>query len=168
MTFFANAIGELRAADRAILLTTHNLTEAEVLADRIAIIRSGEIVAEGTIAELTRQLLGEPIWELQLAAPHQAVEVVPLIESLTAIDEYEGRRVRYRCPDPHALNPVLLSRLAEQGLAIVALSEMSRTLEDVYLKIVAEDEAEGEGKAETPSVSPSANIGAFNPRGANQ
>ncbi|MCU0494495.1 MAG: ABC transporter ATP-binding protein [Chloroflexaceae bacterium] len=57
-----DAIGDLRNAERTILLTTHNLTEAEVLADRIAIIRSGQIIAEGTIPQLTRQLLGEPLW----------------------------------------------------------------------------------------------------------
>ena len=64
-----DAIAELRAARRTVLLTTHNLTEAEELADRIMVIRDGLVVAEGTRDQLTRQLLGEPIWELRLAGP---------------------------------------------------------------------------------------------------
>jgi len=64
-----DAIAELRAAHRTILLTTHNLPEAEELADRIAVIKGGRIVAEGTREQLTRQLLGVPIWELRIAAP---------------------------------------------------------------------------------------------------
>src|SRR5262249_58234078 len=43
-----DAIAELRAARRTVLLTTHNLTEAEELADRIVVIRGGLVVAEGT------------------------------------------------------------------------------------------------------------------------
>src|SRR5919201_2487183 len=58
-----DALADLRAARRTILLTTHNLAEAETLADRIAIVRGGRIVAEGTIGQLTRQLLDGPVWE---------------------------------------------------------------------------------------------------------
>ena len=43
-----DAIADLRAARRTVLLTTHNLTEAEELADRIVVIRGGLVVAEGT------------------------------------------------------------------------------------------------------------------------
>src|SRR5690349_3022548 len=64
-----DAIAELRAARRTILLTTHNLIEAETLADRIVVIRGGTIVAEGTRTQLSQQLLGDPIWELRLGAP---------------------------------------------------------------------------------------------------
>src|SRR5919205_659389 len=66
-----DALAELRLARRTILLTTHNLVEAETLADRIVVINGGTIIAEGTRAQLSRRLLGDPIWELRLRGPAQ-------------------------------------------------------------------------------------------------
>jgi ABC-2 type transport system ATP-binding protein len=145
-----DAIGELRASDRSILLTTHNLTEAEVLADRIAIIRGGQIIAQGTIEELTRQLLGDPIWELRLAQPARPQAALAALDDLVRIEEIVNDTLRYRCPDPQALNPIIVRRLNERELPIIAMAQISRTLEDVYLKIVAEDEAEVQEHKQIP------------------
>jgi len=56
-----DAILSLRHHRRAIVICTHNLAEAEALADRIAIIRRGKIIALGTPAELKARLLGPPL-----------------------------------------------------------------------------------------------------------
>src|SRR5215207_1585739 len=79
-----DAIAELREARRTVLLTTHNLTEAEELADRIMVVRGGTIVAEGTIPQLTSQLMGEPIWELRLAAP--ATDIARMLGGIVPIE----------------------------------------------------------------------------------
>ncbi len=131
-----DAIGELRSASRTILLTTHNLTEAEVLADRIAIVHGGGIVAEGTIAELSRQLLGDPLWEVRVAAPD--AQLPHLLATLADVDDSGPTWARYRCRAPHLVNPQLLARLMERGASVVSLAEVSRSLEDVYLRIVGE------------------------------
>ena len=54
-----DALHELRSDERAIILCTHNLAEAEELAARIAIIRNGKIIANGTPAELRAQHAAE-------------------------------------------------------------------------------------------------------------
>ncbi|EFO81589.1 ABC transporter related protein [Oscillochloris trichoides DG-6] len=133
-----DAIHDLRAADRSILLTTHNLSEAEVLADRIAIIRSGQIIAQGTIAELTRQLLGAPIYELRLAPPFPASAAAPILADLISVESQSDTALRYRTSEPHLLNPQILSRLASTGLPVLALAEVPQRLEEVYLRIVAD------------------------------
>jgi ABC-2 type transport system ATP-binding protein len=152
-----DAIAELRAARRTILLTTHNLTEAEVLADRIAIVRGGTIVAEGTIPQLTSQLMGDPIWELRLAA--DANRVVPIIKDLVRIEATGEDWVRFRCTDPRYINPQIVARLTEHGLLIVALSALPRSLEDVYLSIVSDQHVDrgnwGAKQAESVVSSPS-------------
>ncbi len=134
-----DAIGELRAADRSILLTTHNLAEAEVLADRIAIISSGQIIVEGTITQITRQLLGVPLWDLRLANPAAHEAVKPLLQDLVTVEDVTPEFVRYRCPDPQQINPQIIARLTGQNLALMALAEVPRSLEDVYLSIVGRD-----------------------------
>jgi ABC-2 type transport system ATP-binding protein len=100
-----DAIDELRAADRTILLTTHNLAEAEALADRIAIIGSGRIVAEGTMGQLMRQLMGDPLWEIRLMTADAARQAAELLADLVSIETVAGDLVRYRCPDALHIKP---------------------------------------------------------------
>jgi ABC-2 type transport system ATP-binding protein len=133
-----DAIGELRNADRSILLTTHNLAEAEVLADRIAIIRGGQIIAQGTIAELTRQLLGEPLFELRLTPDTHASSVPAIIADLAPVEDVMASSLRFRATEPQHVNPQILARLAARGVGVVSLAEVQRRLEDVYLRIVGE------------------------------
>ncbi len=133
-----DAIGDLRAADRTILLTTHNLPEAEYLADRIAIISQGQIIAEGTMQQLMQQLMGEPVWEIRIT---QADERLPtVLQELVAVDEAGADWVRYRCAEPQHINPQIISRLTTAGMALVSLAEVPRSLEQVYLRIVGEPE----------------------------
>ncbi len=136
-----DAIGELRATERSILLTTHNLAEAEALADRIAIICGGRIIAEGALEQLTRQLLGDPVWEVRVAPSHQAAAVVPLLDGLAHVEYVDATVSRYRCAEPHLVNPRIVRRLLDHHLPVVAITEVQRSLEDVYLRIVAEQEA---------------------------
>jgi ABC-2 type transport system ATP-binding protein len=131
-----DAILELRRDRRTIILCTHNLNEAEMLADRIAIIRRGRIVALGTPAELKARLLGDPLLELRLAEPLDGL--LSDLEDLLAIEGYGDTWLRYRTPDPERVNPRLLQRLAERGTPVVTLSEVPRSLEEVYLRIVNE------------------------------
>ncbi|MGA9532195.1 MAG: ABC transporter ATP-binding protein [Anaerolineales bacterium] len=124
----------LRSSKRAIIVCTHNLSEAEGLADRIAIIRRGRIIASGTTLDLKQQLLGDPIMEVRLAgAVNGAEEALPDEVSRIAAGV---NWIRYRVHDPDSLNPLVLRSLSEVGAQVVTLSEVGRTLEDVYLEVV--------------------------------
>ncbi|GAB4441066.1 MAG: ABC transporter ATP-binding protein [Chloroflexi bacterium OHK40] len=137
-----DAIGELRNAERSILLTTHNLAEAETLADRIAIISGGRIIALGSFAELSRQLLGAPRYALRLAPGHHAATLPALIGDLVTVEAVDGEGVSFRCAEPHLVNPQILARLAAHGLAVVTLAEVPSSLEEVYLRIVSEESSD--------------------------
>ncbi len=136
-----DAIGELRGAKRSILLTTHNLSEAEELADRIAIIRGGQIIACGSFAELSQQLLGDPIFELRLVHPDDQERAVAVVRDLVHVQMIDSDRLRWQTAEPQALNPAILQRLTTAGIGVYSLAEQPRRLEDLYLRIVAEDEA---------------------------
>ena len=131
-----NAIVELRHDRRTIVLCTHNLNEAEMLADRIAIIRRGRIVALGTPAELKARLLGDPVLELRLAQPLDGL--LPDLEELVTVEDYGDDWLRYRTANPELVNPRLLQQLAARGTPVITLSEVPRSLEEVYLRIVNE------------------------------
>jgi len=135
-----DGIAALRHERRAIVVCTHNLTEAEALADRIAIIRQGRIIALGTSTELKRRMLGAPLMELRLA---HAVD--GLTRDLGEVVQVEGVGedwVRYRTASPRDSNPRLLRWLAERGQDVVTLSPVPQSLEEVYLRVVEDGEGE--------------------------
>jgi len=131
-----DAVSGLRHHERAIVICTHNLAEAESLADRIAIIRRGRIIALGTFSDLKSRLLGAPLMELCLT--HSPDGVAKIISDLVEIESMEENKVRYIASDPRETNPLLLRTLAMHGVDVVTLSEVSRSLEDVYLRVVEE------------------------------
>jgi ABC-2 type transport system ATP-binding protein len=119
---------------RSIVLCTHNLVEAEMMADHIAIIRRGQIVAEGSPAELKAQLLGKPLMEVRFAQPMNGTQAA-LHERLD-VESYGDTWVRYWSINPASENPPLLHWLSEQKVDVVTLSEVPRSLEEVYLRVV--------------------------------
>ncbi len=129
-----DAIIELRRDRRAIILCTHNLPEAEQLADHIAIIRRGRLIQQGSPGRLKRELLGPALLELRTVTPLNGV--VADLSQMVEVMESGPDWVRYRTADPQQVNPRLLARLADQHVAVLTLSEVPRSLEDVYLQVV--------------------------------
>jgi len=136
-----SSIVEMRSDDRAIIVCTHNLFEAEALADRIAIIRRGKIIANDPPADLKRKMVGDPVMELRLACSLDgALEYLP--EEIVKIASGDNW-VRYSTSQPEVVNPKTLSSLANAGIPVITLSRIERSLEEVYLQVVSEDDSQG-------------------------
>ncbi len=124
---------------RTIIICTHNLPEAEELADRLAVIHQGKIIEIGTAGELKSRLLGPPLMELRLLTPpHNGL--IPLIENFAKVEAMNGTWVRYSTADPQMVNPALLRALSDSDIPVLTLSEVNQSLESVYLHIVGEAE----------------------------
>jgi ABC-2 type transport system ATP-binding protein len=131
-----DAILGLRGERRTVLICTHNLVEAELLADRIAIIRQGQIVALDTAAQLKAQLLGPPLLELRLAHALDGQVDRAALSDLVQVEAWGDTWFRYRTASPERINPALLARLTGLGAQVMMLTELPRSLEEVYLRIV--------------------------------
>ncbi len=129
-------IARLRSSQRTIVICTHNLAEAEALADIIAIIYKGRILKSGTLSELKQDVLGQTEYEAQLARTwHADGLAMPAGVSMTSRSDLS---MRFRVDDPGEANPRLLSELASKQAPMVAFQEVPRSLEQVYLKVMAE------------------------------
>lgn len=135
-----DAIIELQRDERTFLITTHNLTEAHQLANKIAIIRSGRIIAHGTFDELARQFVGDPIMELRVNGALNGL--AKDLSDLVTVEESGIDWLRFRVAEPSRINPAVMRRVTELGIEVVTLAPVSRTLEDIYLQAVKEDEGE--------------------------
>lgn len=134
-----DAIVEMQRDERTFLITTHNLNEAQLLADRIAIIRHGRIIANGTFDELARQFVGEPIMELRINGYANGLKGE--LSDIVTIDSSGDDWLRYKTTNPRETNPQLLRHVAGLGIDVVTLSPVTQTLEDIYLQVVHEDES---------------------------
>ena len=112
-----NAVRKLGELGKTVLLTTHYLDEAQALADRVAIVKDGRIVANG------------PPGELAPGSPRYRV----------AYDS-NGRRVELDTDDPTDLLHRLTSDALARGERLEGLTVSRPTLEEVYLELTAEDE----------------------------
>jgi ABC-2 type transport system ATP-binding protein len=129
-----NAILDLRSAERTLVVCTHNLSEAEELADQIAIIRLGRIVAQGSPQELKKDLLGPSEYELRLATPLNGY--LPALPMGVRITAWGDTWLRYHSSSPQTHNPEILRFFLSQGYDITDLFEIPRSLEQVYLQVV--------------------------------
>jgi ABC-2 type transport system ATP-binding protein len=134
-----DAIADLRSEKRAIILCTHNLNEAEQLADRIAVIRRGRIIAQDSPAQLKRNWLGPAVMELRTAVPVDGVAAA-LAQRVNVV-EVGPDWVRYCTSAAAADNPAVLRQLMEKQIPVVTLAEVPRSLEEVYLHVVEAKEA---------------------------
>ena len=140
-----DAITELSTSERAIIICTHNLAEAEQLSDRIAIIRQGEIIANGAPDELKNRFLGPPEFEARMfGSPDVAGYDLPDGVSVTATGE---NWIRFSSPQGEQANPSTLHSLLEQGVRVAGLKEVPRSLEEVYLMVMRRANGKENGDA---------------------
>ena len=112
-------VERLKELGKTVLLTTHYLDEAQALADRVAIVKDGEIVAQGPPAELSS---GRARYRV-------------------AYDSGD-KRVEHETDDPTDLLHRLTGDALARGAQLDGLTVARPTLEEVYLELTAEQEAE--------------------------
>ncbi len=139
-------IADLRNDGATVLLTTHDLVEAERVADRLVIIDRGAKVAEGTLDDLVR---GDAPDEVRFGAP-PGIDIAALADHLGGVAVAETAPGEYAvaaAPTP-ATVAAITAWLAEQDLPLADLRAGRQRLEDVYLRLTSEA---AEAPAEAPT-----------------
>jgi ABC-2 type transport system ATP-binding protein len=128
-----------------VILTTHELTEAERLADRIVIIERGRVVAAGTPGDLAAQA-GDPT--VTFGAP-PGLDIAAIAGRLgVPVTEERPGEYRLAAPGQPATIAALTAWLAERDLPLSNLRAGSEPLEEVFLRLTGAGEGgAGEGDA---------------------
>jgi ABC-2 type transport system ATP-binding protein len=113
-----------------VLLSSHLLAEVEELCDRLAIIRSGRIVYEGSLAELKRTAAGS--YRLRTTDDDRALEVA---RAQPGIEHAERRNGEITFEAPEGAVGELSVAVVEAGAAILALMPVAASLEELFFRL---------------------------------
>ena len=142
-------IEELTGGGTTVLLTTQYLDEADRLADDIAVIDNGKVIAQGTPAELKQRVGGERL-EVRLEDPEQAPRAVEALAALSdeeAVAEEDHVTLAVARRDGTIVDAV--QRLGAAGVGVDDIGLRTPTMDDVFLSLtgaVAEHEHEHENE----------------------
>ena len=118
-----------------VMLTTHYMDEAERLCDRLAIMDHGQIIAEGTPADLIDRLGGHHMVEFSVSnngtEHYDRWRSLPGVESVRSDDGLVCLSVR----EPHLTIPALLEAVKEQSQQLLHLTTRQASLEDVFVRL---------------------------------
>ncbi|MFF3027296.1 MULTISPECIES: ATP-binding cassette domain-containing protein [Microbacterium] len=131
-----DTIRELVATGSTVLLTTQYLDEADQLADRIAVIDHGKVVAEGTADEL-KASVGTSSLQLRLTDPADTADALTAIERILGVRgtlSPEAARLTAPMADANRVADLLIT-LRESGIGVTELSVQKPTLDEVFLTI---------------------------------
>ncbi len=127
---FWAAIRQDTAEGRTVLFATHYLEEADAYADRIILVRHGQIVADGTAAEIKAMAAGRTVRATLPGADETALRRIPGADSV----EVRGDTVLVHSSDSDAVARYLLTSTAARDLEIVA-----RGIEDAFIALTSDD-----------------------------
>ena len=144
-------VRQLRSEGTTLLLTTQYLEEADELADRIAVVDHGRVIAEGTGNEL-KDRVGGQILEVELSSPAQRDEARAVLARVGCGEpEPDERPDRLRLPAPRdglELIEEAAAELRRAGIAVSDLGLRRPTLDDVFLQLTGAPPSEdGAGRA---------------------
>ena len=147
-----DVIAELVAEGTTLLLTTQYLEEADRLADRIAVIDHGRVIAEGTPAEL-KSGLGGTVIDITLTDPAAAVRAAAQLSAVLDIESRaDGSSLELAVEDgPRALVDVLRA-LDADGLSPAGLAVREPSLDDVFLSLTGHRAAPADDAPDTTQI----------------
>ncbi len=131
-------IENLKGMGRTVILTTHYIEEAEKLCDRVIMIKSGELVADGSPFDLIGQAEGaSTVW---IAVEGDRFDPEPLLRTGAVDQGRQGEYYRFLTKDPTNSVLALGEILKAQKITLKDLRMKRPTLEDVYLDVVGKPE----------------------------
>lgn len=139
--FVREYMKKMRSDGKTVILSTHDLDDADRLSDTVAVIRNKLLVADNPQALKKKMFKRTVVFHLQFAGNLnlKEIEALPFVESSSLKDN----KLVLDLESPEENNPSIVELLVKDGIKIQFIGEIRRSLEDVYLTIVEKSREAG-------------------------
>lgn len=138
-------VRELKQAGKTVIYTTHIMSEAETLCDRVAIIDRGEVIALDTVSALKESLGRESVIRLEGVIPakaSQAVEALSGVSRVALASANGASQLTVVTPNQHAVLPLVIQTMSAHQAVLRNIVPEEVTLEDVFISLTGRTLAE--------------------------
>jgi len=144
--------------EHTVMFSTHILSEAEQVCDRVVIVNQGEVRAQGTPSELRAEMeRGSRILLRTVEAPEKSIEVIKTVEGVAdAVIERDSVLV-YPSSVEKDPRPALTSTLANKGFRLLEIRPAANNLEEIFLEVTRRSAAQSLAEEEAASTAESEN-----------
>ena len=129
-------------SEKTVILSTHILSEVEAVCNRVVIISSGEIVADGGTQDLMRELTDKTVIHLELkGAVHEAPDVLSLIDGIDEVQDVSDNNsngntlLDVTVPSDRDIREVLFGTIVERGWILFGMNQHKTNLEEVFRQL---------------------------------
>jgi ABC-2 type transport system ATP-binding protein len=131
---------------RTVILTTHNMVEADELCDRLAIVNRGRVVAEGSSATLKQQVQEEIVIDLRLSGGERLLDALRAVVGVRAasVQEQDGSDRFSLLLVEEGVLPRVMAVVERSGRSVRGLQKREPTLEDTFVRLVGRSMTEEE------------------------
>jgi len=127
----------LKKEKRTIFLNTHNLDEAERICDKIGIINN-RLITVGSPHDLSRRMGKYQIAIHLLKIDEELISIIRSIENVKGVETDQNKLI-CEVNNPEIDNPIIIEKIVRAGGQIQYVTDVRRSLEDVYLELVSGD-----------------------------
>lgn len=134
-----NVIREV-GKERTVLLSTHILSEAQQLCDRVLIINKGRIVTEDSPENLQARLMGAERAILKVKG--ESEELLPVLSKIPGVQDVISRsdgRLEFQFAPGMDVRPVVAKKVVESNYELLELTPVNLSLEEIFLELTSED-----------------------------
>jgi len=138
-----DVIRELNKSGVTIFLTTHNIEEANLTCDRVAIINKGEIAAIDSPEKLKGTI--QSVQSVEVSFDRSAAGALAVLSVIPGVNEAkkEGDKIRLFTANPAGVIPLVVAYAEQEHLGIVSLNTVGPSLEDVFIRLTGLDGRSG-------------------------
>jgi len=136
-----NVIKEI-GKDRTVLLSTHILTEAQNMCDRVLIINKGQIVTEDTPENLQSNLMGSQRVVLRVRGDSDGIDTtIKKVKGTRNIEIKDAQNVEFEISTDQDVRPQVAKAVVQAGYELLEMRPVGMSLEEIFLELTQDDAA---------------------------
>ena len=134
-----HVIREFAEGDGSVLISSHILSEMDEFCTHIGIMQRGEMVVSGSVDEITGQVMGTTLLQIEIVSGQRALDQIVSQHNLTGDPRWKGKSCEIEFSGDEKEASELMALLVKGGVRMSSFSRKRESLEDIFLQVGAKE-----------------------------